>query len=294
MKKRRRKVILSYLCSFILALLIIASGMLLAVKLGFATNHSVMKAIDESGYSKLVQEELLHKCEALAIPNALGKEVFDDVFSEEKISRDSKEYLETALGGKFFVLDTEKEVEQLTGNINAYVERNQLEADGNKEEIIAEFVASIMDCYENMIQVPYATYIGNVFRIFSQYFTYFFPIMVAFVVALIVVLYRLNKRKVNRAFRYMAYSFMSGAIWVLFIPVYCYVTSFYKKIMIYPESVYRFLVKYLENGLDIFWMIGLILFVLSLLMIGISCYIKHCLKKEAKSEYKTESVQKNK
>ena len=78
MKKRRRKVILSYLCSFILALLIIASGMLLAVKLGFATNHSVMKAIDESGYSKLVQEELLHKCEALAIPNALGKEVFDD------------------------------------------------------------------------------------------------------------------------------------------------------------------------------------------------------------------------
>ena len=283
MKKRRLKVFLNYSSSFILAFLIIVSGMLLSVKIGFATNHSVIKAMYESDYSKLVEEELLDKCEALAIPNALGKEVFDNVFSQEKISSDSKDYLETALGGQFFILDTQKEEERLTRNINDYVEKNQLEADGNKDEIIAEFVAIIMDCYENMIQVPYATYIGNIFRVFSQYFIYFFPIMAVFGIAMIVVLYRLNNRKRNRAFRYMAYSFTTGAIWVLFIPVYCYVTSFYKKIMIYPESVYLFLVKYLENGLEKILLIGVILSILSLLMIGLSCYIKQCLKKETES-----------
>lgn len=289
MKKRRRNVILSYFCSFILALLVIASGMLLSVKLGFATSHSVMKAIDESGYSKLVEQELLHKCESLAIPNALGKEVFDGVFSQDKIDRDSKDYLKTALGGEAFFLDTKKESLLLTENINRYVEQKQLEADGNKDEIIGEFVASIMDCYETMVQVPYAAYVGNVFRAFSRCFLCFFPAMIVFSIALIVILYRLNRRKVNRVFRYMAYSFMSGAFSVLLIPVSCSLTSFYTKIMIYPESVYRFMVKYLENGLVIMGVIGAILFVLSLIMIGLSCYIKHCLKKGSPIETKKDT-----
>ena len=84
----------------------------------------------------------------------------------------------------------------------------------------------------------------------------------------------------------MAYSFMSGAISVLIIPIAGYNSGFYKRLQIYPEYVYRFIVKYIENGLLIMTIIGCILLVSSLAMIGASSYIKHKLKQGHKHSHK--------
>lgn len=278
MNKENYKSFLCICSSFLLAVFATVLGLLLSVKLGFSTNNSVIRALDEVNYSKMVHDELLQKCEAFAIPNALSGEVFEGVFSEEMVRHDCSAYLEAALESRTYNINLDDASEKLTQNINDYVKKHDLKADGNKDEIISDFVYTIMEYYENIIKVPYAGEVGNIFRIISKYFIYVFPVMWLLLAVVIVILYRMNTHKVNRVFRYMSYGFMSGAFSILIIPIGCYVTSFYKKIQIYPEYVYRFLVQYIENGLLIMLIIGCIFLLVSGIMIGLSCYIKHKMK----------------
>lgn len=273
-------------CSFLLSVFVTALGILISVKLGFATNNSVVDAINEVKYADMVYDELMLKCEAIAIPNALTKEVFDGVFSKEMLNSDCTMYLEAQLNDKTVSVDTERARQTLIDNINDYIKRKNLKVDGDQDEIINEFADKIMQYYVDLIQVPYAGQVGNVFRLVSGYFKLICPAMLVFSAGIIYALFLFNKRKKNRGFRYMAYSFMSGAISVLIIPIAGYNSGFYKRLQIYPEYVYRFIVKYIENGLLIMTIIGCILLVSSLAMIGASSYIKHKLKQGHKHSHK--------
>lgn len=278
MKSSGMKKFVCICCSFLLSVFVTVLGLLLSVKLGFATSNSVINALDDVGYAHMVYEELLEKCESIAIPNALSIEVFDGVFSEEMIRSDCNSYLEAQLNSKSYQINDELAEKKLIENINNYVDANNLEAEGDRDEIIKEFAKTIMVYYEDIIQVPYAGQVGNVFRMISKYFMYIFPIMIVFSVAIILILAKMNRRKKNRVFRYMSYGFMSGAFSVLIIPIVCYITSFYKRLQIYPEYVYKFIVKYIENGLFIMLIIGTILFLSACGMIAASSYIKKKLK----------------
>ena len=89
-------------------------------------------------------------------------------------------------------------------------------------------------------------------------------------------------RKKNRIFRYLAYSVMSGAITTIIPVIYSFSTGFYKKIQIYPVYVYKFMIRYLENGLKILATVGIMLFIVALIMIFLSTYIKSRYLKEAR------------
>ncbi len=276
--KNRNNSFICICCSFLLAVFVTILGLLVSVKLGFATNNSISQALDQVKYADMVYDELLDKCESIAIPNALSREVFDGVFSKEMVNSDCKAYLDAQLNSKICDVDTTKAKEKLVSNINKYVKKNNLTADGDQEEIVNGFADDIMEYYTDAIQVPYAGQVGNIFRMISKYFMYICPIMLVFSAAIIYVLFKFNTRKKNRVFRYMAYSVMSGAFSVLIIPICCYISGFYKRLQIYPEYVYRFIVKYIENGLRLMTIIGIILAIAAGVMIAVSSYIKHKLK----------------
>ena len=164
---------------------------------------------------------------------------------------------------------------KLTINIKEYVEKNQLVADGNEDEIIEAITDNIMDYYIKMISIPYASTIGSIFRTISAYFPYVFFAMLIFAIITIWIINKQNPHKKNRVFRYLAYAIMSGAITTLVPPIYCIYTNFYTKIQVYPEYLYDFIVRYIENGIRIMLIIGIILFIVAIAMIALSTYIKY-------------------
>ena len=109
---------------------------------------------------------------------------------------------------------------------------------------------------------------------------YILPCMIVFSIVLIILLFRLNTFKKNRIFRYLAYSALSSAISVLILPAFCYITKFYRKLAISPEYVYKYILSYIENGIFIFLITGIILFVFGIVFIITSSMIKAKLKKE--------------
>lgn len=278
MRKSSNRAVICMIGSLLLAIFVSIMAILLSVKLGFASNNSIMNSMNKVDYYEMVYEDFMEKCESLAIPNGLSEEVFEGVVSVEQIRSDGNSYLEAELNSTTFEINIDAYKQKLTDNIYAYVEKNDLTVDGDMEEIVQEFSDEIMDYYVDIIRLPYAATIGAIFRTISDYFPYVFIAMLVLALGTIWILVKQNPQKKNRIFRYLAYSTMSGAISTLVIPIFCMVTRFYKRLHIYPEYMYKFIVKYIEEGIHIMTVIGGILFVTAIVMICLSSYIKYQYK----------------
>lgn len=278
MKKLSNGTILSMLGSLLLAVFLSILAIMLSVKLGFTTNSAVINSMNKVNYYQIVYEDFMSKSESLIIPSGLGKEVFDGVFSVEQMKKDGTRYLKAELNSTTFQINTETYRKKLSDNIYAYIDANNLTADGNVDEIVTHLIDDIMKDYINAIRVPYAATIGVIFRNIAYYFNYVFVAMLVLSVGVIILIVAQNPHKRNRIFRYLAYSTMSGAISTLVIPVFCMVTRFYRKLQIYPEYMYKFMVRYIEDGINVFLIIGIVLLLISFVMIGLSSYIKYRYK----------------
>lgn len=278
MRKLSNRAVVCMLSSLLLAIFISIMAIMLSVKLGFASNNSIMNSMNNVDYYQMVYDDFMSKCESLAIPNGLGSEVFDGVVSVEQIRSDGNGYLKAELTSTTFDINIEGYKQKLRDNIYTYVNENDLTSDGNVDEIVAEFCDEIMDYYIEIIRLPYAATIGAIFRTISDYFPYVFVAMLVLSFGTIWILVKQNPHKKNRIFRYMAYSTMSGAVSTLVVPIFCIVTRFYRRLQIYPAYMYKFIVRYIEDGINIMLIIGVILFVTSIAMICLSSYIKYQYK----------------
>ncbi|MBQ3665659.1 MAG: hypothetical protein II919_06100 [Lachnospiraceae bacterium] len=275
MKKSPARTIICLLASMLLSIFVSVLAIMLSVELGFATNNSLTSALDEVKYYERLYNDFMDKCESIVIPDGLGPEVFDGVFSVEQLKSDGNAYLNAQLNSTVYKTNLDWYKEQITTNIKEYVDEKQLVADGDEDEIIEDIVENIMDYYIKMISIPYASTIGSIFRTISALFPYVFFSMLVFAMITIWIINKQNPHKKNRVFRYLAYATTSGAITTLIPPIYCLYTKFYTKIQVYPEYLYDFIVRYIENGIKIMLLIGMILFLASIVMIALSTYLKH-------------------
>ncbi len=260
--------------SLMLAIFISVIAILMSVKLGFASNNSLLNALDDVKYYDMVYKSFMDKAESILIPDGLTSEVLQGVFSEEQLRSDGNHYFKAQLTSTESSINIEGYKTKLAANINDYVARNNLGVDGDQNTVIEHISNDIITCYEEMIKIPYASTIGMVFRNINKYFLMLLVPITIFAIVCILLLYKQNKVKKNRIFRYLAYSIMSGAISIVIPVIYSRSTGFYKKLQIHPEYVYKFIIRYFENGLNIMTVIGVVLFVLALVMIALSTYIK--------------------
>lgn len=285
MKRKRESKVSETICmisSMILSICVSVLALLISAKFGLASRDSIVNAVEKVDYYSKAYDDFMDECESILIPSGLDIQVMDGVFQKEEMETDGKKYLQGELNGSTFNVDISKYTEKLEENIHKYVEEKSLSSDGDTDEIITEISAEITSYYLKSLKVPYAYNLGIVCKMFDNHFLLVFVAFIIFAVALIWVIYMQNPYKRNRIFRFIAYSTMSGAISTLVIPIYCYVTNFYKKIQIYPEYFYRFVITYIEHTINVMLVIGIILIIISIIMIVMSTYIKHIYMKEKK------------
>ena len=276
----RLKQIFSILSSFLLAVSLTVITLFGCLKLGFANTSQITKAFEDSNYYNAVYNNMMSECENEAIVSGLSKDIFDGVFSLDELTSYCNTYVSTLMRNETFDFDSTNMETRLSENIRSYVAANNLSVDGDIDEVISSFSSTVVAYYKSALQFPYFDQIASIFRLLDRVLLYILPTMIIFSVILIVLLIRLNTFKKNRIFRYMAYSFLSSSISILVIPVFSYVTNFYKKLAISPEYVNKYIVAYGGNGIFVFLMAGILLFVLGIVFIVISSMIKAKLKKE--------------
>lgn len=276
----RLKQLFSIFSSFLLAAALTVFVLFSCVKLGFTNSSQITKAFSDSNFYNSIYNTLMIDCENEAIISGLSEEIFDDVFSLDELMSYCDSYTISLLNNQEYPLDTSAMKEKLSENIKNYTIEHNLEVDGDIDEVISSFTSTVMAYYQSAIQFPYFDQIASTFRLFDRLLIYILPCMAVFSAILIILLIRLNTFKKNRAYRYLAYSLLSSALSILIIPVFCYITGFYKKLLISPEYMYRFIVSYMENGLKFFVCAGILLFIAGIISIFVSARIKKKLKEE--------------
>ena len=282
MKHSKYKSVICMLTSLLLAIFISVISLAVAIRLGFASNNSLVKALDDVHYYDMVYDSFTEKCESVLIPDGLDVKVLDGAFSKEQLRSDGNDYFKAQLNSTTFNVNTFIYKQKLKDNINQYVNDNNLSVDGDRDKIISDISDEIVNYYLDMIKIPYANTVSVIFRNIIKYFPLIVAPMVVMGAVCVFLLCVQNKRKKNRIFRYLAYSVMSGAITTIIPVIYSFSTGFYKKIQIYPVYVYKFMIRYLENGLKILATVGIMLFIVALIMIFLSTYIKSRYLKEAR------------
>lgn len=276
----RLKQVFCIISSFLLAVSLTVLILFTCAKLGFANTSQVTKAFSDSNYYNAVYNTMMGECENEAIISGLSKEIFDDVFSLNELTSYCNTYASSLLNNQSFTLDTSAMEQKLSENIKNYVAANNLQVDGDIDEITRSFTSTVIAYYKSAIQLPYFDQIASMFRLFDRLLLYILPCMAVFSIVLIILLVRLNTFKKNRVFRYLAYSTLSAALSILVLPFFCYITGFYRKLAISPEYVYNYIVSYADNGIFVFLIAGMLLFLLGIAFIIISTVIKANLKKE--------------
>ena len=275
MKKNKEQEIISMCASLLLAIFLTVLSLLLSIKIGFTSINSISKIMDKTNYYEVSYEELMDNCESLAIPYGLSKEVFTGAFTEENVKYDGHLYLKAALEGDTFEADIENYRNILKENIGKYVEENNLSVNGNADEIINEFTEKAILEYEDAAKIPYISTISIFYKAVNKVFWPGCIIMLVFSALTIWILIKQNPYKKNRIFKYAAYSTASACMSLLVIPLYLQITGIYKKVQIYPEYLYRFIKKYVENGIIVMSTTGIILLITTAIMIAASSYIKY-------------------
>ena len=276
----RLKQLFCIISSFLLAVSLTVFVLFSCAKLGFANATQITKAFQDSNYYNSVYNTMMGDCENEAIVSGLSKEVFNGVFSLNELTGYCNTYVSSLLNDQTYPLNTSAMEQKLSENIKNYATANNLTVDGDIDEVIKNFTSTIVAYYKSAIQFPYFDQIASMFRLFDKVLLYILPCMAVFSVILIILLIRLNTFKKNRIFRYLAYSLLSSSLSILVIPVFCYITGFYRKLSISPEYVYKYIVSYTENGLKVFVLAGVLLFAAGILSIIISTMIKKKLKAE--------------
>lgn len=270
----------SILSSFLLSTALTVLILFSCIKLGFTNTSQITKAFSDSNFYNSVYNTMMSDCENEAIISGLSAEIFDGVFGLDEMTSYCNSYVIALVNNQSYPLDTSSLEKKLSENIKNYATENNLEVDGDIDEVIASFTSTVMAYYTSSIQLPYFDQIASMFRLFDRLLLYILPCMIIFSVILIILLIRLNTFKKNRAYRYLAYSFLSSALSILVIPLFCYITRFYKKLHISPEYLYKYIVAYMENGLKLFVIAGIILFAAGAISIFVSTLIKKKLKEE--------------
>lgn len=276
----RLKQFFCIISSFLLAVSLTVLVLFTCVKLGFANTSQLTKAFQDSNYYNSVYNTMMGDCENEAIVSGLSKEIFDGVFSLNELTGYCDTYVSSLLNNQEYSLNTSGMEQKLSENIKNYATTNNLTVDGDIDDVIKNFTSTIVAYYKSAIQFPYFDQIASMFRLFDKLLLYILPCMAIFSVILIILLVRLNTFKKNRIFRYLAYSTLSSALSILVIPIFCYITGFYKKLAISPEYVYKYIVAYIENGLLFFVIAGVLLFAAGIIFIIVSAMIKKKLKAE--------------
>ena len=266
--------------SFLLAVSLTIIVLCTALKIGFINQDKIIQGFSDSGYYISIYNNMLERCENEALVSGLSEEIFDGVFSIDELASYCDTYIMSLINNQKHEMDTSAMETKLSENIKNYAEEHNLVVDGDIDEVIASFTSAVISYYKSAVQFPYFDQISSLFRLFNRLLTYLMPCMIIFSLILVILIVRLNTFKKNRIFRYLSYAFLSSSLSILVIPIFSYITKFYKRLIFSEEHEYKYIVAYIDNGLRIFVIIGIGLFVLGILSILNGAIIKKKLKEE--------------
>ena len=270
------KKIISYIFSFILAILIILICFFTILKSTVMSKEYVISKLESANYFERINEEIIEQFKNYTIQSGLTDNVLENLFTPEKLEEDINNVINSIYTGEKLQIDTSEIKENLKENILSEVEKEGKTVDF-QDESIKEYLSAIENAYESQVSYSTSTVnsIGNTFskilKIFDKVDTVLY--IVAIVLALIIVI--LNIKDII-GLKYIATSLMVSGIFVLLTKILIETNMNLQNIMIINQASTNVLQLVIKDVLEKILTLGSTLTIVGV----VSCLIYNILKKE--------------
>ena len=269
----RFKIVLGYLCNFLLAILVFLLVFCLIIKNNIYNKDKLFTVLENNNYYENVSKVILDEMENYMVSSGLPESILNDIYSKDDIRRDVNNYIDNLFIGKFVQFNDEELVKKINFNIDNYLNEHNLKI--NDELALNMFVKDLVKIYDNNI---------NLYNLVNNYIPLFAKvnkilniaiyIIIAAIVILAISLFILKNK-------YIGSSLSASGIILLFIKLLILDPLNIKSVLIIStefSNIMTVIYKNIESNIII---IGIILFIIGLLVsFGMSIKRNIGLKKQ--------------
>lgn len=205
------KDIISYMLSFLLAILIILTTMITFVQNKILNANYIENKLEQSEYYEKLTTTIHEGFENYIMQSGMDSTIFEGIYDNERLKKDTNMLIEAMINNGEIQLDTSDIKEKLDANIREYIKKNNLAVNPTVENQIQTFETTIINTYEN--SVAYSTTIvktiGKTINMVNKILPTVFYIVIGatiFNVILLIIVNIKNKRKILNYFAVIVFT----------------------------------------------------------------------------------------
>lgn len=205
------KDIISYMLSFLLAILIILTTMITFVQNKILNANYIENKLEQSEYYEKLTKSINEGFENYIMQSGMDSTIFEGIYDNERLKQDTNMLIEAMINNGEIQLDTSDIKEKLDANIREYIKKNNLAVNPTVENQIQTFETTIINTYEN--SVAYSTTIvktiGKTINMVNKILPTVFYIVIGatiFNVILLIIVNIKNKRKILNYFAVIVFT----------------------------------------------------------------------------------------
>lgn len=248
--------VFSTVLSFILALALVMTSLLIIAKSTLLSTSFANRVIEKSGYAESLHTELYDEFvsygNACNIDEVFFEDFFRDEFTADFIEKDAKKYYDGIYDGaveKYLDVSSFKQIvipELLKFAVSiGYTDDEELHSN---IDVMAQELGTI---YSAFVAMPYAENISAMVTEYSKYATYGIAAGAAFALAIAGLIFSSYKKKCH-PLRFIIYSFSASTLMTAVLPIYALTAKLVNKVNITNLSLYSLVTVYGNSTLKAF------------------------------------------
>lgn len=248
---RKGRTIVSMILSFLIAVALTMAALLGSLRLGFLNEKMIVRSLNVKDYYGVVCDDFYERVEDLSIPLGIPKSALEGIVDTNSMYNDIRASLEASLTGQTYQPDTGKLRTKLKENVENYAKSREIELGEAQQTVLNTYLEQAADQYVRATKIPFIEYYGRIHGFAEKVITVGILGCIVFAVLAGFVLFRMYIWK-HHAMRYLVYSTLASGMMIGLVPAYLLLAQDYRRLVIEPEYLYRFMVTYVTNGLMIF------------------------------------------
>jgi hypothetical protein len=273
------RAILCIVLAFLLAFAIVVLSVLSIIEWSCFNKNSLYRDLLTSYYYDNVQSEFYTKAEAITIPTGLPTKVLDDIAEENQVQQDINAFIDKSFQKVAYLVDTTPLKGRLERNINGFLDDEGIAPNREQLENINRLIESVSTEYKKAIEMPLLAYLLRAREYYEKIFQLGIAGCSVIIVTLFLMLLKLNY-KLCQALRYLSYSVSAAAMMLIIAPAFILISKVYKRILLYPQYYYQFVMTFIQSLLNLMLNTGFFLITISVAIIIFRSYRVNRIEKK--------------
>ena len=259
------KKIISYIITFILIILLVASVVLTILSQTILNEKFILGILDKNNYYSEMYNEILETFKDNTIQSGLDETILDGIMTQEQVKKDVQSLVHYLYTGTEMSIDTEGVKTRLQEKIDQVIQENNKKVNTSEQQAINTYVTTIADLYGDGI--AYAEkYIPTIQHALSKIQNVLAKVqIIPYLATLIVVilLFVINKKE---SFHYFSITCIATGILFIILKIVESSTLQIQNILILNKAFSNVLINTIQSIMTTSLVVGIVFCIIGILL----------------------------